>query len=245
MSTLILHRGGQECTLEDLQAIPTPPQTRSYVPVGHHALANALLRMSGDLLWEFRLRDQQYGVARDGNQLFGIHTYENRSTEMGLSIGFRNSLDKSLSVGLAVGASVFVCDNLALSGEIRMMRKHTTNVWHDLEELISTSILRARTAFHSTLDLAEEMKGLPVDDERAWELLGKLYGRKVLTTRQLPIALREWHEPSHREFDPRTCWSLYNACTEALKSSPPRSILERHLHLSRVLGREMKEVQNA
>ena len=231
MSNLILHRGGQACTREELRDIATPPSTESYVPVAHHDLVNRLLDIAGDLLPGYSLHREQYGIARYNAQLFGVHTYQNGSSEMGLSIGFRNSLDKSLSVGLAFGASVFVCDNLALQGSIMIMRKHTTNVWRDLEELIVSSVLKARTGFHQAREDAVVMKERPMDDTEAWQALGFLYGNKVLTTRQLPVALKEWHDPRHREFEPRTLWSLYNACTEALKASPPRSIMERHLAL--------------
>ena len=40
-------------------------------------------------------------------------------------LGLRNSHDKRFPAGLAVGASVFVCDNLSFSGEIKIGRKHT------------------------------------------------------------------------------------------------------------------------
>jgi hypothetical protein len=29
--------------------------------------------------------------------------------------------------------------------------------------------------------------------------------------------LKEWRQPSHAEFEPRTAWSLFNAFTETLK----------------------------
>lgn len=231
MSNLILHRGGKVCSLNELRSIPTPKPTSSYTPVAHHDLATTLRVVASDYLPGYTIHNEQYGIAREGAQLFGVHTYRNGCTELGLSIGFRNSLDKSLSVGLAFGASVFVCDNLALQGSIMVMRKHTTNVWRDLEELIVSSTLQARTAFHQTRADTEEMKQLQVNDAVAWQVLGFLYGKKVLTTRQLPVALKEWHEPRHPDFKPRSLWSLYNACTEALKASPPQSIMERHLLL--------------
>jgi hypothetical protein len=31
--------------------------------------------------------------------------------------------------------------------------------------------------------------------------------------------VNEWHKPRHREFRPRTVWSLFNAFTETLKGS--------------------------
>ena len=233
--TLLLHQGGQECSLQDLQNIPLPPETRSFKPVSHYDLAVNIARVASELLREFTLHNSQYGIARNGGQLFGVHTFKNVNDDLGLSIAFRNSLDKSLSVGMAFGAQVFVCDNLALTGSIVKIRKHTTNVQTDLEEMILTGVYRARTSYINAVDDAGRMTQIGLTDDGAYHVLGHLFGHKVLSPRQMPVALKEWHQPSHEEFEPRTLWSLYNAATEALKSSPPQSIMERHVALHKHL----------
>jgi len=228
--TLLL-QGGQECSLEDLRDISLPVETRSYKPVSHYDLALNIARVAGDLLSGFSLHKSAFGTARTGAQLFGVLTFKNVHTELGLSIALRNSYDKSLSVGMAFGASVFCCSNLALHGEVLKIRKHTTNVMADLEMMIITGVLRARTNYGSVVDDAESMKLIDIESDGAYRALGHLFGHKVLSPRQMPVALKEWISPSHPEFEPRTLWSLYNAVTEALKSSPPQSILERHIQL--------------
>ena len=233
--TLLLHQGGQECSLEDLKNIPLPIETRSYKPVSHYDLSVNIARVASELLREFTLHKSQYGIARNGDQLFGVHTFKNAGEELGLSIAFRNSLDKSLSVGMAFGAQVFVCDNLALTGSIVKIRKHTTNVWTDLEEMILTGVYRARTSFIHAVDDAHQMQRIDISDDGAYRALGHLFGHQVLSPRQMPVALKEWQQPSHEEFEPRTLWSLYNAATEALKSSPPQTIMERHVTLHKHL----------
>jgi hypothetical protein len=229
--TMLLHQGGQECSLDELKNIPLPAETRSFKPVGHYDLALSIAQVAGDLLPEFTLNKSSYGTARDGNQLFGVQTFQNSNTELGLSIAFRNALDKSLSIGMAFGASVFVCDNLSLQGSVVKFRKHTTNVMNDLEEMILTGVYRARTSFIHAVDDAHHMKRIRLSDDGAYRALGHLFGHKVLSPRQMPVALREWLEPSHDAFEERSLWSLYNSVTEALKSSPPQSILERHIQL--------------
>src|SRR6056297_3648375 len=134
--------------VHDLKEVPLPEQTDSYKPVGHYDLAMNLAEIARDLLKDFDYVKSQYGLARNGNQMFGIHTYQDHSTELGLSIGFRNSYDKSMSVGIAVGASVFVCENLCMTGDITIMRKHTQNVWNDLEETMVSAIYRSQHNFH-------------------------------------------------------------------------------------------------
>ncbi len=234
--SLILHRGAVEASRENLNDVPIPKQTKSYCPVAHGDLADLLVEAGKSYLSEFSFHKSQFGLNREGRQLFGLHTFRNGSTELGLSIGFRNSYDRSLSVGVAVGASVLVCDNLALTGDVTVLRRHTRNVLDDLEEMVVTTVLKARSAFYSVRDEANQMKAASLHDDSAYRIMGLLYGRKVISLRQLSVVKQEWHQPSHSEFQQRNQWSFYNAVTEALKSTPPRAILERHLQLNHVLA---------
>lgn len=236
MSHLLMHAGGDYCSLDDLRHVPLPAETHTYKPVSHYDLATNLAEVSGSMLVDYELDRSQYGLARDGNQMFGVHTYRNGSESMGLSIGFRNSYDKSMSVGIAIGASVFVCDNLALTGEIAIARKHTSNVWQDLEELTITTIYRSQHNFKRIVEDSEIMQRQDLSDNDAYRLIGLLYGNGVITPRQIPVVKKEWLTPSHPEFSDRNVWSLYNAATEALKSSPPNKIMEKHIALHDMLS---------
>ena len=233
--TLLLHSGGETASMEELAAIPLPKETHSYKPVSHQALASMLGAMASDLLPEFELVNTQFGLARDGQQMFGVHTFKNGSSAMGLSIGFRNSYNKSLSVGIAVGGQVFVCDNLCLQGDVTVLKKHTLNVVASLESLALSAIYKSRSAFNQIQEDAEVMKGIPLSDEDAYRTIGLIYGHGIITPRQIPVVKKEWLEPSHDAFAGRNLWSFYNAVTEALKSSPPQSIMERHLAIHKQL----------
>lgn len=236
MTQLLMHAGGDYCSLDDLRQIPLPAETQTYKPVSHYDLATNLAEVSGSMLVDYQMDRSQYGLARDGSQMFGVHTYRNGSESMGLSIGFRNSYDKSMSVGIAIGASVFVCDNLALTGEITIARKHTSNVWQDLEELTITTIYRSQHNFKRIVEDAHLMQGQYLSDNDAYRLIGLLYGNGIITPRQIPVVKKEWLSPSHTEFSDRNTWSLYNAVTEALKSSPPNKIMEKHIALHEMLS---------
>jgi len=229
--SLLLHCGAEEATINDLAAIPLPQETRTYKPVAHHELATMLGAIASDLLPEFELVNTQFGLARDGQQLFGVHTLKNGSSAMGLSIGFRNSYNKSLSVGIAVGSTVFVCDNLCLHGDVTVLKKHTLNVVASIESLALSAIYKSRSAFNQIQTDAEVMKGIPMSDDEAYRTIGLLYGNGIITPRQIPVVKNEWLTPSHDDFEERNLWSFYNSVTESLKSSPPQSIMERHLNL--------------
>jgi len=222
--------------LDDLRNIPLPEETDTYKPVSHYDLAMNLADVSSDLLKEHTLDSSQFGLARQGKQMFGIHTYsQSGDASIGLSIGFRNSYDKSMSVGIAIGATVFVCDNLALTGDIAVMRKHTTNVWKDLEELIITTIYKSQHNFHRILEDAGYMMANYLDNNDAFRMIGLLYGKGILLPRQLPVVKKEWLKPTYEQFQSRNVWSFYNACTEAMKSCKPNKIMEKHIKLHEIL----------
>ena len=170
--------------------------------------------------------------------MFGILTYKSPTEliedqpEMGMNIAVRNSYDKSMSVGIAVGATVFICDNLALAGDITVMRKHTTNVLKDLEEAMITTIYRSQHNFSKIQEDAEKMKHVSISNNQAYEFLGLLYGHGVLKPRQIAHAVREWKNPSYETFkDKKDVWTLYNSVTDSLKSCPPNQIMQKHVKL--------------
>jgi hypothetical protein len=229
--SLLVHRGGQIVTRDDLALVPVPEATDSYIPVPHNNLADTLSTIGRDILKGFTLSNEQYALAREGQQMFGVLAFRNDHAELGLSIGFRNSYDKSMAIGIAIGAEVFVCDNLALTGDIAIMRKHTANVWSSLEDIAISTLYRSQQNFRKIVEDSETLKGRVIDNSEAFKMIGLLFGHGILTPRQLPVVKKEWLTPSYDDFRPRTMWSFYNACTEALKSCPPLVIMEKHISL--------------
>lgn len=236
MNGLMIHTNGGKCVGRDeLEAIPVPEATESYQPVSHFVLANTLATIGQDLLRGYTLTKEQYGLARHGQQMFAIQTYSMENSEMGLSIGFRNSYDKSMAIGIAIGATVFVCDNLALTGEITVLKKHTTNVWTALEETVIATLYRSQHNFDRICKDAEVLKSRELGNNEAFRTMGLLFGNNIITPRQLPVLKKQWLHPSHEEFKPRNMWSFYNSCTEVLKSTPPLQVMEKHIKLHTIL----------
>jgi hypothetical protein len=233
--SLTVHAGGKFATRDELSLIPVPVETESYTPVPHNHLAETLTTIGRDILQGYELESEQYALAREGNQMFGVLTFRGEHPEMGLSVGFRNSYDKSMAIGIAIGAKVFVCDNLALAGDVTVLRKHTGNVWASLEDVAISTLYRSQKNFHKVVEDAATLKNMSISDTGAFQYMGLLYGRGVLTPRQLPVVKREWLRPSHEDFQPRNLWSFYNACTEAMKSAPPVLVMEKHIMLHEVM----------
>lgn len=228
MGEMIIHRGGELVTRDQLDLIKIPEPTDSYMPVSHYVLSDKILTIAKDILRDYTLIGDKYAVARQGNQMFALLKFKSDNDEMGLSVAFRNSYDKSMSVGIAIGASVFICDNLALHGDIAIMKKHTKGVWDALEDLAISSLYKAQKNFDKVIIDSQRMKAISLNDDEAFRLMGYLYGHDLVSPRQLTVLKDEWLKPSYEEFQERNMWSLFNATTEALKSCPPTIIMEKH-----------------
>ena len=95
-SQLLMHTAsGEYCTLDELRNIPLPEETPTYKPVSHFDLATNLAEVSGTLLRDYVLDRSQYGLARDGAQLFGIHTYRMVRTVWGSPLASGTAMTKA------------------------------------------------------------------------------------------------------------------------------------------------------
>jgi len=131
-------------------------------------------------------------------------------------------------IRIAIGASVFVCDNLALQGDIVIMRKHTKNVWNELEDLSIATLYKSQMTFDQIVADSTVLKRQRLKNDEAFMFMGMLFGYHIVSPRQLSVLKEEWLRPSHTEFEERNMWSLFNATTESLKSCPPVTIMEKH-----------------
>jgi hypothetical protein len=199
---------------------PTPPRTRSHVPIPHAALIE---QVQGTLTGSgLEVVEEAHGLTRDGARyfgLFGLREASSNHTDFQLTVGLRNSHDKSFPAGLVLGARVFVCDNLSFSGQVRLARKHTSMIWRDLPQLTARAVAQLAVHRQKQLDRIDAYKNLGFGDGEAHDFVVRALDARVIPVTTLPGVLKEWREPSHADFYPRTAWSLFNAFTEALKGN--------------------------
>ena len=230
------HCGGRIVDFNEVASVPLPKQTNTYIPVPYENLVLNTRKIADRLLNEYSFVKDQFALSGGENKdqrMFAVLQYEANNSEMGYAIGIRSSYDKSMSNGFCAGAQIFVCDNLMFRGEVTYMRKHTKNVWNDIEEKTMTTLYRGMDNFQNLSKDSEQMKERDVSNDIAGSFLGRLFINGDMTPRQLQKAKQQWFKPIHEEFEPNTLWSLYNACTESLKTTPPNKILEKHISLHR------------
>ena len=217
----------------DLGHIKIPERTETYIPVSHQELVTRI-KEAGTKHYNTAPFEEKLEVNHKGQQMFGSMTFHDGSqlkgSGMNRSIGFRNSYDKTLPIGVCGGASVFVCSNLMFTGDIIKMRKHTQNVEEDLDILIQKLFDDVDRRYDKSVQDSLAMKEIGFSDRALGDYLGQLFvNQHVLNGSQLNKAAKEWFESP--VFKERTLWSAYNACTEALKTSHPMNALEKYTKL--------------
>jgi len=218
-----------------LGLIKVPEKTETYIPVSHQELYTRI-KEAGTKHYNTSPFEEKLEVNHRGQQMFGSMTFHDGSnlridgSGMNRSIGFRNSYDKTLPIGVCGGASVFVCSNLMFTGDIIKMRKHTQNVEEDLDILIQKLFDDVDRRYYDSVAAKGVMEEIEFSDRDTANYLGQLFVNEgVLNGAQLNKATKEWFESP--VFKERTAWSAYNACTEALKAAHPMNALEKYTKL--------------
>jgi hypothetical protein len=230
--SLMLHSGANTIDRATLATLPVPapmgprhvvrPFIDDVEAVTHLMQANGL-----------RIKDEAFGITgspAEPKRFFGVlecalEGEHFTAEEYSLMIGLRGSYDQTLPRGLAVGSRVFVCDNLAFSGEITLSTKQTTHLGRRIPEMLARAVgkIPALAAHQAVRFDAYRNTGL----KPRWgdAALVELHRQGVLNTHQLGRAIQEWDAPSHEEHlaAGRTVWTLHNAVTEAIKPTEGRA----------------------
>ena len=219
---LILHCGAHAVPRTELDHVKTPSATETWQPIPHNAyLAHIEATLPNHGL---RVVNEAHALTHDGGRYFGLLQVQNGHNHPDYSwvLGLRNSHDKTLPAGLVAGSSVFVCDNLAFSGEIEVSRKHTSFILRDLPALVKDALGKLVGKWFDQDRRIARYRDYRLTDADAHDLTIRALDSGAITNRMIPDVLEEWRRPRHEAFQPRNAWSWFNACTERLKG---------HLHL--------------
>jgi len=204
----------------ELAQIPVPQATRTHRPVPHHEIVEALVETLS--FRHIGVVNEEYAVSADGMKMFGVLDLETQMEGARFAIGVRNSHDKSLRLGLCCGVRVFVCWNMAFSGEFQpVLAKHTKSF--NLIDTLSVGVDRIQRNFEPMRRQVESWRQTQITDEQAKLIFysafveGKLDAPKGL----LQDVHRLYFTPEYPEFAAKTMWSLSNAFTSAFKKLDP------------------------
>lgn len=250
---LILHSGANSATFEQVMESDTPDPTKTHHPIPHGKLIETVtdhIELSG---WD--VAESEWGMwgpeEMPDARMFGVMTIQPKRvavdpsvvhditalapSDYGLVVGLRNAHDKMFAASMAMGSRVFVCDNLAFSGEIQIARKHTRHILRDLDRLVIQAVGKIAAMRVSQDRRLAAYKGYELTDAEVHDLLVRAVDGKVMANSYIPKVLAEWREPRHPEFEDRTAWSLFNGFTEAFKATNPEGLVGRTTRLHGLL----------
>ena len=125
---------------------------------------------------------------------------------------------------------MFICDNLAFSGDVVIRRKHTAHAKRDLPGIVAEVVeplAGQRAQQHAQFDryLATTLADTDVD-----HLIMQLYRRGAITVTKIADVLGHYENPPF-DWGDRTAWRLFNAVTYALSGrvvENPKATTELH-----------------
>lgn len=216
-SKLCLHAGAVLVDREVVDAVQTPNATETWTPVAHSAVIEAVeesLSASG-----LSIVDRAFALGKEGNRLFGLLTLGNDNDgDYAVTVGLRNSHDKTFPLSFALGSRVFVCDNLAFSSEVVIKSRHTRFIHDRLPRLVSEGVaglVQHRQVQEKRIACYKESE--VASQAHLHDLVLRAYKAQAIPARAITEVISEFEEPSHPEFRDWTLWSLFNGFTEVLK----------------------------
>lgn len=226
----------------DLYNVRIPASTDSYSAVSHQNIIEAVYEQLDKR--NLQVVNEKYNVAANGDKVIGYYDINfNNDSEMGTRFAFRNSYDKSMSIACVSGNSVWICENGAVRGDMKFVRKHTGTVLSELRDTIVKTIESMEEEFLHIQRHSIQMKSIELPKIKAAELYGRMFMvEDIISPTQLSIVKKELNEPTHKVFEEETLWSAYNHVTFALKEAHPLNYINQHVNLHKFVEAEYQLV---
>jgi len=215
---LIAHCGANYVERNVLSGMVLPPKTETFVPIGHDYFVDLV----EDRLNEkgLKVASTAFALGHEGANMFGMmEVHSKKSADFATVIGLRNSHIKWFAASIACGSGVFVCDNLAFSGEVTVGRKHTSLILDSLGDVIDDAVgkvIDLSAVQSARYDAYKKRQLTPFEAEY---LIVEMLRRGAINTGRVEKVVEQWDTPDHKSFAKTgdSGWRLFNAATESLK----------------------------
>ena len=238
-------------TRDALRNLPEPaPLGPMHRPIHHAKLVDALIaeveRRGLDVV-----RDA-FALSKDRSVIFGVMDLAPKSgvgpaelaaagiamnADRGLSLGFRSGNNRQVAIKLVAGNHVFVCDNLAMMGDvIAMKRMHTTGL--DLGDAIGSGFDKFLTQARILDEHIARLNDSRISDEAARSIAFAVFAQGIVPSRLLDDVDRFYFRPGDDMTDcqPRSLWGLHNAFTRAMHDLTPTRLMSSSVALGKYFG---------
>lgn len=189
---------------DELINMSTPKPDGRWHPISHHTLAK--LTYDALIAEGYEIVEEDHGVARQCKKDpelwqryfggFALTREDVAGSTRRVVCGIRNSLDKSFAAALVIGNHMMVCENLDFNAEIKIARKHTTNIMRDLPDLIRSHVGVICKHWMNMENRIAAYKDKVVSEQKAVMALTHLVDIESLTSRDLYPAITLFRDPA-------------------------------------------------
>lgn len=208
-------------TREQLLPCQITYQGSNYSPITHRQI----IETTGEYLYKnnFKIKGESYLSASNGQRAIGRIALDYPDQECGYEISWKNSLDGSMSFGLASGTHTFICSNGSVYGDISAYRrKHSGNANQQILGEIENAINLMESTMQKHIERRNRMKELEISKKTVAELCGRMFiEEQIISATQLGIIKKEIENPSFNYCCEGSIWEFYQHCTHATKETTP------------------------
>ena len=215
---LMAHIDSTQIPRAQLRALPQPQATATFKPVHHADLVDALeerLDQHG-----MSIRKAEFAVSHDAAKLFATYRLAfQENDEYGAALGLRTANNRTMSIQIAVGANVFVCDNMSFKGDmIALRRKHTSRL--NIERELDGAINRYSENIGRLYSGIEKLRQIPLRTRDAEHMIFSCFDRELLPVRLFHPVIESYRMLKKEGVVSQ--WQLHNCFTLQAHKLPPQ-----------------------
>ena len=228
--------GNNRVTEAEVFQVPSVPFTRTFKPFHHKQVIDAV--RTGINAVGLEVVKTEYVLAgNEGMRMFGVWDLTTGNDELCWSLGIRNSMDKSISIGITAGTCVFICENRAFDGEFVALRKHTRGLTLDELEFMAYRAIRCLVGRLTKFQAWHEgLKHYELTEDSAKVLLVELITQRVMPVSWFP---RFYDLYFNSPYD-QTLWGFHESATNVLKDASLLSLPKKNRLLNAILNQHIE-----
>jgi hypothetical protein len=249
-NSIMMHMPGSKM-FEDFKCIDTidarefKPKSDTYTVLTHNELVGEVMYAIDRYLTPngINITDQVCvlgkgktvdGPPKLGARLFGLLGLSLRHDEgaddaVQCVVGIQNALDGSGKAQVCVGNRVFICDNMAFSGDLMVSHRHSKNIAKTMYGAVHGIIRDTIDRFRKDVELRDLLKKHEVGLDEGFRILAELAALDAFDNmKQFNNAVKQYRWPQYGVFaNDSSLWGVYNAATWGVKSNcSPLGVIE-------------------
>lgn len=217
-----------------IQMVKAPDWTDTWHPVSHGDVIRTLnhsVKESG-----MEVINKYYDLSDDGMRMFGSWTLNERSNGIQWAMGFRQGMDKSMSLGICAGTHVLVCSNMMFAGDDFIeFRRHTKSL--DLDELqtiADRSLIGLKKKMGTFADWHKSLLDYKVSGVNFQHLTFEALRQDVLPQSRFKNLLDSYQQ--ELQLNGNCLYSFHGAVTRTLRDDTLFNISDRSSRLNKVVN---------